>query len=587
MTKISLLRKILVLIVLLPVLFSSKPAQAAQGGPAVIWQQTWGGNNYEQASGLAVDSGGNIYSTGVTTTYGLGIGDVFLLKYNGNGTLLWQRTWGGVGNDVGTGVAVNSSGDVYVTGYTNSSGAGGFDAILLKFNSAGSLVWQRSWGGRGNDYGYGIALDARGGVYVSGETTSLGAGGSDAFVLKTDASGNLLWARTWGGNGDDSGRSIATDSLGSIYVAGYTQSFGAGYPSAFLLKLNSTGDLLWQRIWIGSNCARAYGVAVDSSDNVYSTGTDPCIGAYSAGLLSKYNSSGGLLWLNSWGVTSIEEGRAVAVSQDGGVYVTGLTKNLGSPAPDVSLLKYIASGAIVYQRASDGIGLKVGYAVATDPLGNPVVAGTVGASSYAISDISLPYQSIAASVSSSGNSTLGIPLFILSNPSGTVGIPSGSQTYGGGQDAFIFKYASISLTVTFNVYGAGYGGWIDLLGQSYYNGQTADYQNGTYAIATACVVQPLIYGVSSQQYYCSAPLVYNWTTTGGVSVSDPKKNPTNVTVTGPGTLTAYLKIVGSISPNTILLTTIGITAAVLISKKRKKSSSDGRSQFPAHQTLLQ
>lgn len=176
--------------------------------------------------------------------------DIFVAKYTSTGALVWARAIGGDGIDEGRGIAVDGSGNVYTTGLFNSSSggapvdfdpsptatsyltnAGGTDAFVLKLDSTGNFVWARDLGGSFADSGSGIAVDNSGNAYVTGNfadttngpssvATLTSAGGSDAFILELTASGSLAWARTLGGSGQDAGNAIAVDTSGSAYVAG-------------------------------------------------------------------------------------------------------------------------------------------------------------------------------------------------------------------------------------------------------------------------------------------------------------------------------------------------------------------------------
>ena len=240
---------------------------------SIVWQKAWGGSVVNQAFGVALDSNGHIYVTGATS-YGAGNLDVFLSKFDSAGSLLWQKTWGGSGQDRGLGVAVDASGNIYVTGETASFGAGSFDVVLLKFNSAGGLLWQKTWGGSSDDFGSAVVVDASGNLYITGYTRNFGAGIFDVLLLKFDPTGALLWQRTWGGSQNEYGYGVAVDASGNAYVTGATDSFGAGAYDAFLLKLSSSGALLNQEIYGGPGPADnfSYSIVVNSTGDAFATG---------------------------------------------------------------------------------------------------------------------------------------------------------------------------------------------------------------------------------------------------------------------------------------------------------------------------
>src|SRR6266850_3383422 len=115
----------------------------------------------------------------------------------------WAHSWGGAADDGAGSIAQDSAGNTYVTGRTESFGQGNGDVLLLNYDARGNLVWARTWGGSGDEAGYGVAVDQAGGIYVAGRTSSFGSGWFDALLLKFDSSGTLLWARTWGGGSYD------------------------------------------------------------------------------------------------------------------------------------------------------------------------------------------------------------------------------------------------------------------------------------------------------------------------------------------------------------------------------------------------
>jgi uncharacterized delta-60 repeat protein len=297
----------------------------------LLWQELWGGRGATRAWGLALDSTGNLYVTGYTNSSGAGGFDIFLLKVNAqSGALEWQRTWGGSGDDRAYGLAVDPSGYIYVTGYTTSFGAGSEDFVLLKFDSSGSLVWQRTWGGSGYDQGEGVATDSSGDVYVTGATCSFGTGCRNAVLLKFDSQGDLLWQRIWGGTSDDFGRGVSVDSSGDAYVTGVTSSYGAGAWDGLLLKFDPAGNLLWQRTWGTPGYEEGIGDYVDTTGNVYVAGyyngSAPDTGP-SPAILLKFNSTGALMWDYAWVAPAMgsggDTGLGVTLSPQGDIVMTG------------------------------------------------------------------------------------------------------------------------------------------------------------------------------------------------------------------------------------------------------------------------
>jgi hypothetical protein len=307
-------------------------------GSALVYSTYLGGSYFDNGYGIAVDSAGNAYVTGVTTSNNFpttpgafqticnggsncGLyGDAFVAKIDPEGSALVYSTYlggslGGGGNDRGTGIAVDSTGHAYVTGFTDStdfptknplqpviSNPSGnvppaFDAFVTKINAAGSaLVYSTYLGGSQEELGNGIAVDGAGRAYVTGLTCSTdfptmsplqpaNAGGCDAFVAKISAGGSALVYSTYlGGKGTDSGNSIAVDSSNNAYVIGNTGSIdfptknplqpaNGGGTDAFVAKINGAGSALVYSTYLGGKGSdRGFGIAADSAGNAYITG---------------------------------------------------------------------------------------------------------------------------------------------------------------------------------------------------------------------------------------------------------------------------------------------------------------------------
>lgn len=544
-------RRVFLLVVPGSLLLLPLVAFPASGSSQILWASTWGGVGNDYAGGLAVDAYGNIYTTGSTNSFGPGSPTyhiaVSLLKYDPAGNLVWQKIWSGSGSgsDEGDSIAVDSLGNVYVTGSTTSFGTG-YSVLILKFNSSGNLLWQRIWGDGGNNYGNSVAVDSSGNIYVTGNAFSF-TDGARVYLLKFDSTGNLLWQRLWGGS---YGRGVAVDSSGNIYVTGATSGYYGNH--ILLLKYNSTGDFMWGANWSGSNLEVGTGISVDSSGNIYVTGYTSSFGPGSHVFLLKFGSTGALIWQ----VTCCISGgtnfvASVAVDRSGDSFVTGSAASLGVSTNGVPLLKFDASGVLLWQLTYGGGRDDVGAGVAVDAYGDPVVTGSVNESGpYTLGFANFTVGT--AAFTRSNFSGLNEQGFTPQTPQGTVETPSGSQSYAGRFDEFLFKSSS-SPGIAFIV-NPTLGGSIGYNGTTYETGQNAAYANGTVAISS----HPFI----GYQFT-------GWSTMGGVSVASPSTNSTTATITGPGTLAAnFTKLSStSITPLTVL-SSILVTTIFLIIRKR-------------------
>jgi hypothetical protein len=376
-------------------------AKVNLSGTAIVYAGFLGGSNYDVGEDIAVDASGNAYVTGGTTSSDFpavvgpdtsfkGLGDAFVAKVNPSGTaLVYSGFLGGSDYDEGLGIAVDSSGNAYVTGVTFSSDFpavvgpdtsynGNCDAFVAKVNPSGmALIYSGFLGGSGDDYGYGIAVDSSGNAYVTGMTqssnfpTTPGAfntslnGYSDAFMVKLNPSGTaLVYSGFLGGSGDDYGYGIAVDSSGNAYVTGMTASsdFPAvvgpdtsfnGGKDAFVAKVNPSGTALVYAGFLGGlDWDSGYGIAVDSSGNAYVTGytfssdfpavvgPDTSYNGNCDAFVAKVNPVGtALVYSGFLGGSYPDWGLDIAVDYSGNAYVTGVTASSNFPAvvgPDTS-----------------------------------------------------------------------------------------------------------------------------------------------------------------------------------------------------------------------------------------------------------
>lgn len=346
------------------------------------WVRTYGGpgDGEDVAKAIATDAGGNVYVTGGSEGSGTGR-DYATIKYNTLGVEQWVQRYNGPANthDRAFSIAVDTSGNVYVTGESDGSGTG-TDFATVKYSSGGVEQWVRRYNGTGNsnDFGQRVRTDASGNAYVTGAATGAGTE-TDFATIKYSTLGFEEWVRVYNGPGNlfDWPFSIAADEFGNVYVTG--QSWGIGtFDDYATIKYNSNGDQQWVQRYDGegqSDIAR--GIGTDNSGNVYVTG-----GSYRNGTdwdfaTIKYDTDGGQQWVQTYNgpANSTDAAYAIAVDGIGNAYVTGLS--LGA-SYDFATMKYDPNGVRQWVQGYDrsgGASDEIAYSIVVDGSGNVYVAG--------------------------------------------------------------------------------------------------------------------------------------------------------------------------------------------------------------------
>lgn len=292
-----------------------------------IWAVKLGSANDDVGQKIKTDRYGNIYLTGyfyntvdfdpdtsaVFNLTSAGLTDIFVLKLNLDGNLIWAKKFGGIYDDHGLDLTVDIAGNTYLTGdflgtvdfdpnagVSNLSCAGsppnGSDIFSSKWDSSGTFLWAKRMGGSGQDFGTSIAVDTKGNVYTTGTFTGTAyinsqisltsAGGWDALISKQDTSGGFVWAYAIGGTGqNDNGNSVVTDNSNNIYLTGsfegtvdfdpgivVSNMTAAGFMDIFILKLDSSGNFKWSGLMGGGGADGANSTCIDAADNLYTTG---------------------------------------------------------------------------------------------------------------------------------------------------------------------------------------------------------------------------------------------------------------------------------------------------------------------------
>jgi hypothetical protein len=305
-----------------------------------VWSRTYGGNSTEEGWSVHQTSDGGYIIAGHTRSFGAGGADIYLVKTDANGDSLWTRTYGGTQYDQAWCMQLTTDGGYIIGGYTESFGAGSGDIWLIKTDADGDTLWTRTYGGGQYDDAWDVQQTTDGGYIVAGQTRSFGVGSYDVWVLKTDANGDTLWARTYGGGDVDYGRSVQQTPDGGYIVAGYTRSFGAGDMDIWLVKTEANGDTLWTRTYGGSSAEYLYSMQQTSDGGYILAGETMSFGA---GVWDVYpvktDSNGDTLWTRTYGGSGADYAYSVQETSDGGYVIAGGTMSFGAGRRDVWLLK--------------------------------------------------------------------------------------------------------------------------------------------------------------------------------------------------------------------------------------------------------
>jgi hypothetical protein len=353
-----------VLLATLPVLLAAALLRTAPAAAQDRFALAYGGPEDDRAHSVQETADGGYIVAGVTHSFGAGGADAWLIKTDAYGDTLWTRTFGGDGLDAAYAVQQTTDGGYIVAGVTRSFGAGGADARLIKTDAYGDTLWTRTFGGPDDDEAFAVLQAADLGYLLAGVTRSFGAGGADAWLIKTDAYGDTLWTRTFGGTEDDGARSVDMTTDGGYVLAGTTASFGGGGDNVVLIKTGADGTMMWTRTFGGADADSGSAVRRTRDGGCIVTGSTRSIGAGEMDVyLVRTDFSGNLIWEKTVGGPGIEAGRDVRETREGGFVIAGTTYSPGAGGADARLIKTDADGDTLWTRTFGGPGADAGLSV--------------------------------------------------------------------------------------------------------------------------------------------------------------------------------------------------------------------------------
>ena len=402
-------------------------------GGSLLWSDTFGSTGNDEGKAVAFDTAGNMVVTGSfkgSVDFGGGplvahgsYADIYIAKYSASGVHLWSKSFGGNVDDKGLDVAIDSSGNIVLTGYfalTVDFGGGlltatgGEDMFVAKFSSTGQHLWSKRFGGSNPSHGQSIAVDGGGNILLTGYFQGwidfgggqLPSNGSfqDVFVAKLSPSGSHIWSKGFGGIDADYGNGIAVDASGNVAVVGrFTSTMDVGGGpllcgggnDAFVVMYAASGQHLWSKGLGNTSEQYAWSVAFESGGNVIMAGSFSGTIDFGGGILTnntlypdifvaKLSPSGAHIWSKKFGSTSSDQAYGVAVDGTGNVVITGYFIGpadfgggpLASTGMDIFVAKYSPSGNHLWSRSFGGSSSDIGNAVAIDGTGNVLLTGT-------------------------------------------------------------------------------------------------------------------------------------------------------------------------------------------------------------------
>lgn len=338
----------------------------AGAGGARYFLSLLGGTAADSAFDVATDSTGAVYTFGSTASSGAGLADQLLVKRDTNGTLVWQRALGGTGTEEGRHIAIDNASNVYCVSRTNSQGAGNNDFLLTKYDTNGTLAWQRVIGTANQDNAFGLAIDGNSDVIISGVQTN----NSQGLVAKYDPSGTVVWQRRTNVN-SAAAYACSIGASNRIYLSMVERSQSVNRSASWVLNSDGT------TFAAGNTGFGSFDLPIGNPTEMPACVTDTADRMTSVGYANDNNvivhnfQNGTGIWAKALGYNSLDNrGLGIARGADGSLYVSGYTGN------NLLILKYNASGGLLFQRFISGPGINRGNGIHIGTDNNIYVTGT-------------------------------------------------------------------------------------------------------------------------------------------------------------------------------------------------------------------
>lgn len=342
------------------------------------WSQTYGGEGDDVARSLVFTDDGGVLLAGYTRSFGEGkLNNFHLVKVNKNGYVQWRRTYGGEYDDEIAEVIKTEDGGFAIACSSESfKGKAQYDFYLMKLDSKGEKQWDTGLGGAYDERCYSVVQTDENGYLMAGSTISYGARGDDFWAVKTDEEGKIEWSRAYGGDGDDICRSVIETHDGNYLLAGYTDSFGDPGQGAYLVKIDGSGDVIWNRTAGGTFDDFVYDVIKTEDEGYAYAGSTTSYGAGEESFwLVKTNSTGHKQWHYASNGDYNEVAYSLTLSKEGNYMMAGYTASYGHGGDDIWVVEVDQKGEEVSNDTFGSEGNERAYTIAMSNEGRFVVAG--------------------------------------------------------------------------------------------------------------------------------------------------------------------------------------------------------------------
>ncbi len=356
-------------------------APAIADAPDTLWTKTYGGTDCDWGNSVQECVGGGFIIAGTTYSFSADFYNVYLIRTNSDGDTLWTKIHRAAYSG-GYSVQECVGGGFIIAGRTGPFGDGtGDDVYLIRTDADGDKLWTKTYGDMGPRNNVGMSVQecaptksgqASGGFIIAGVTGSFGG---DVWLIRTDADGDTLWTKTYGGTEYDRGYSVQECASGGFIIAGTTESFGAGYSDVYLIRTNADGDTLWTKTYGGTD--RDYGRSVQecASGGFIIAGRTESFGAGYDVYLIRTNADGAPLWTKTYGGTHYDYGNSVQECAGGGFIIAGRTESFGAGDWDVYLIRTDADGVPLWTKTYGGSDYDCGYSIQECASGGFIIAG--------------------------------------------------------------------------------------------------------------------------------------------------------------------------------------------------------------------